>query len=38
LREFCRRSNILLLNNFLSPISKTCPCCLPPELTFLDEP
>jgi len=38
LREFCRWSNICLLNNFLSPICKTCPSCLPPKLTFQDKP
>lgn len=38
LREFCRRSSIYLLNNFLSLISKTCPCCLLPKLTLPDKP
>jgi hypothetical protein len=37
-REFCKQNNIFLLNNFLSPINKTCPHCLPPKLTFPNEP
>jgi hypothetical protein len=37
LREFCRRNHICLLNNFLSPISKTCPRYLLPKLIFPNE-
>jgi len=38
LKEFCKRNNICLLNNFLNPICKTYPHCLPPKLTFPNEP